>query len=292
MRRFIDLHAHSHASDGQLAPVELVRLAEAKKLAAVSLTDHDTIAGLPDARAAAAQLPSLRFINGLELSAVFPAGTLHILAYAFDRQARSLAALTGRLRAARNQRNPKMLAKLQALGFDVTMDELVALAGLPRQGASQKEQIVGRPHMALLLMRKGCVRSVEEAFKRYLGDGRPAYVDKERIAPRAAIAAIHDAGGLAVLAHPVQLRCENRAQLERVVRQFVRDGIDGIECYHTDHTPGQTRLYLELARRFKLGVTGGSDFHGPARLDARLGRPRVPLAAIPDDFAQRLLAGP
>lgn len=270
MRRFVDLHVHSVASDGSLSPAEVVELAERKRLAAVALTDHDTMAGLPEA-AAAAENVAVRFVSGIEVSAVFTGGTLHIIGLGVDPAEPSIAKLASRLRASRRRRNPKMIAKLRDMGIDVSMDELRASAG---------GEVLGRLHMAGLLRRKGYVRSADEAFKRYLGTGSPAFVDKERIPPPGAIAAIHDAGGLAVLAHPPQLSYGNLAQLERIVRSLIRAGLDAIEVYHSDHTPAQTRSYLDLARKLGLLVSGGSDFHGSPKPEARLGLPRVPAAAV------------
>lgn len=284
MRRFVDLHAHSNASDGQVSPAELVRLAEAKKLAAVALTDHDTTAGLAAAAEAAVEFPHLRFINGIEISARFDTGTLHILGLAIDPQAPQLAELTHVLRDARDQRNPQIVASLQRLGLDISMDDV--FAALPPGSVRGPKAIISRVHIAHALRKKGYVASVSQAFERYIGDGAPAYVEKDRLEPRVAISAILAAGGVAVLAHPTQLNCQNDAQLERIVRQFMRAGLNGIEVYHSDHTAYQTRFYLELARRLGLAVTGGSDFHGPAKPDVKLGRPRVPAAALTGRLAE------
>ena len=280
MRNFVDLHIHSVASDGDLAPAEVVHQAESKRLAAVALTDHDTLAGLAEAARAAAGLP-VRFIPGVEISARFSGGTLHILGLGLDPASAVLTETLRGLVQQRNRRNPKMIAKLQALGVDVTMDELRQVAG----GADSDTAVLGRLHMAKLICRKGYVRTVTDAFRRYLGYGAAAFVDKERLAPAQAVEAIHAAGGLAILAHPSQLKCANSAQLERAVRWLVGHGLDGVEVYHSDHTPAQTRAYLGLARRLGLLVAGGSDFHGFGKPEARLGRPRVPLAAV-----QQLLA--
>ncbi len=277
MRRFVDLHTHTTASDGSVAPRKLVQLADAKKLAVVAITDHDTCDGIPEAKDAAAEFPKLRLIAGVEVSAMFPKGTLHILGLGIDDKNTRLAGLMKNLRDARNHRNPKIIALLQSLGCDISMDDVLAVAG---------GEIIGRLHIAETLRRKGCVRSTAEAFERYVGKGAPAFVDKERVSPADAIAAIRSAGGVAALAHPPQLLYENRAQLERILRELIRYGLDGIEAYHSDHSPQQTRLYLDLAKRFKLSVAGGSDFHGLAKTGVLLGRPKVPLAAITGRLAE------
>lgn len=290
MRTFVDLHTHSAASDGQLAPEELVRLADAARLAAVALTDHDTTAGIAAAKAAARKFPELRFIAGIEMSAKFPAGMLHVLGLGIDEGCAGLQETLRQVRGAREERNPKIIAALGRLGMKISMEDV--LAATASGGRREEGEIVGRLHIAEALRRKGYVRTAKEAFDRYIGNNGPAYVDKERLEPSEAIRAIREAGGAAVLAHPVQLRYENSAQLERILRSFISAGMNGIEVYHTDHRPEQTRLYLDLARRFGLLVTGGSDFHGPVRQDAVLGRPLVPLAALTGELAEKLLTGP
>ena len=276
-RRFVDLHTHSFCSDGSLAPEEVVDIAERKKLAAVALSDHDTTAGLAAATERARRYPDLHFVPGVEISAIFPAGTLHILGLGIDENAPALVELTAELREAREQRNPKILAKLREIGVNIDMEDVLACTA---GSTAPLQRVVGRLHMAEALRRKGYVRDVFEAFARYLGDGAPGYVDKERTPPPRAIDAIHAAGGAAILAHPPLLQYENNAQLKRILREFIPAGLDGIECYHSDHTPQQTRLYLDLAREFDLLISGGSDFHGPAKPNVQLGKPKVPLSAI------------
>ena len=284
MRRFVDLHTHSTASDGTLTPEELIRQAEARQLAAVALTDHDTTAGLRRAHLAARQCPALRFVPGVEVSARSARGTLHILGLGIDETAEPLARLLCQLRQARAERNPRILAKLQALGLAIDMDDVRGAGGQDACGPA----VIGRLHIAEALRRRACVRSVQDAFAKYLRDGGPAYVDKERLAPGQVIDAIVASGGLAVLAHPAQLQCDNRAQLERIVRELLAQGLEGLEVYHSDHNPAQTREFLDLAGRLGLCVTGGSDFHGSPKPQATLGRPRVPLSMITGRLADWL----
>lgn len=307
MRRFVDLHTHSLASDGSLPPGEIVRLAEREQLAAVALTDHDTAAGLEAARAAAMEFPALKFVPGIEVSALFPGGTLHILGLGIDENVPAVRRLMEQLQQSRAQRNPRIIRKLQDLGLRLEMSDVEAAAGevggagqLSPRGAGglppaagavplAEPRILGRLHIAQALAAKGYVGGVAEAFDRYLGEGKPAFVDKERLRPSGAIGAIRAAGGVAVLAHPVQLRCQNRAQLERILRDLLDAGLEGIEVFHSDHTIEQTRLYLDLAVRFDLMASGGSDFHGLGKPHVSLGRPRVPLGAISERFRARLL---
>jgi len=287
MRTFVDLHTHSNASDGRSTPTEVIALAEGMQLAAMAITDHDTTAGLAEARSAAEDFADLQFVPGIELSAKFSSGTLHILGLGIDEKAPDLHALTRDLVEARNQRNPQIIARLQELAMDIEFSEVLAvMSGSP---TSVKDRVVGRMHIAEALRRKGYVHSTAEAFKRYLGDTGSAFVDKERLTPREVIDPIHQAGGVAILAHPVHLAYENSAQLTLMIRRLVDAGIDGLEVVHPDHSPFQTRECLQLARRLGLMVTGGSDYHGQAKPHVRLGYPRVPLALLGDKLKQRLL---
>jgi len=292
-RRLVDLHTHSTASDGACSPADLVRLADQAKLAAIALTDHDTIAGLAQAREAAQAFPELTFVPGIEISAICRTGTLHLLGLGLDVKSHKLQELMASLQAARLQRDPIMIAKLQALGLDITMDDVRAAAtelsaGDKAPGGKASTGVIGRVHFAEALRRKGYIRTVPEAFERYIGDGGVAYVDKERLTPADAIVGIHAAGGLAVLAHPVSLGFENRLQLDRMVRELKQAGLDGIEAYHSDHDDVLTRIILDMARSLGLGVTGGSDFHGRVKPTVRLGIPHVPLAAINERFRVHL----
>ena len=267
-----------------MSPAGLVRLAEAERLAAVALTDHDTVAGLAEARQAAESL-EIRFVPGIEISAVYTGGMLHILGLGIDPDNDRLQETARSLRQARNHRNPQMVAKLRELGMDISMDELVALASGPNPPDADSV-MVGRLHMARLLRMKGCVGSEAEAFDRYIGTGGPAFVDKERLTAREIIEAVHSAGGVAILAHPVELKCTNDAMLDRVVKSLTRDGLDGIEAYHSSHSDRQVRSCLDLARRLGLLVSGGSDFHGSAKSGVKLGRPRVPVEAVEQILAR------
>lgn len=283
-RNLIDLHTHSTASDGTLSPGELIDAAEARRLAVVALTDHDTISGLGQAARRAELYPELHFLPGIEISAVFQTGTLHILGLGIDPSAKPLLTMINKLREAREERNPKIIAKLQAMGMDIDMEDVLASVPGSREADTR---IVSRVHIANALLEKGFVRDFKEAFDKFIGQGAPAYVDKERLSPREAFVAIHSAGGAAVIAHPVQLSCKNSAQLERILRQFILAGLDGLECYHSDHRPELTREYLDLARQLNLLITGGSDFHGSSKTAVKLGIPHTPLTALREDYARK-----
>ena len=262
---YVDLHCHSTASDGTLPPREVVRLAKQSNLSALALTDHDTVAGCADA-ADEAQKLGLDFLCGIEISAEYPhPGTMHILGYGVDPSNPALKSLTETLLAGRDNRNPRIVAKLNDMGVAVSMKEWEEEA---RGG------VLGRPHLAAILNRKGYVSSIKQAFDKYLGQGSPAYFDKERLTPRQAIERIHAAGGVAVLAHPVQLRTQNDAQLERVIKDLADLGLAGIETIHSDHDAMVVEKYSHLADRFGLLKTGGSDFHGTNKNDISLGLAR------------------
>jgi len=262
-RAFVDLHSHSTASDGTFAPADVMRLAKKSGLTGLALTDHDTIAGIAEA-AAEAEKVGITFLPGIEISAVPPIdnGTLHILGYGIDPASPILTAMTRALIEARDNRNPQIITRLRELGIDISMDEVLAQAN---------GGVLGRPHIAAVLVRKGVVPTIKQAFNEYLGQGGKAYFDKERLAPRAAISRIRESGGVAVLAHPVQLRTTNDAQLERALKDLVDLGLQGIEVIHSDHSDEMVKKYSKLAERFGLLKSGGSDFHGKNKKDIQLG---------------------
>lgn len=278
MSNFIDLHSHSTASDGTLAPAEVARLAQRSGLSAWALTDHDTIGGVVEAGEESSRL-GIDFIPGIEISAEFPhPGTMHILGYGIDPNSAVLKRLTETLIGARDDRNPRIIQKLNELGVKVSMKEWEQEAG---------GEVVGRPQLAAILMRKGYVSSIKQAFDKYLGQGSPAYFDKERLPPRRALEMIRESGGLPVLAHPIQLRSSNDAQLERIVKDLLDLGLAGIEVIHSDHSPELVAKYTKLADRFGLLKTGGSDFHGTNKKNIDLGNARG--QHVPREFFDRLV---
>jgi predicted metal-dependent phosphoesterase TrpH len=275
---FVELHCHSTASDGTLSPATVVALAAEEGLSALALTDHDTIGGVAEA-AEAAKSAGIDFLTGIEISCQYPhPGTMHLLGYGIDADHTILRDLTTQLLAGRDNRNPKIVAKLRELGVAITMEEVENQAG---------GQVVGRPHIAAILLAKGYVNSMKQAFEKYLAPGGLAYFDKERLTARQAIGMILESGGLPVLAHPVQLRTENDAQLERVVKDMIDLGLAGIEVIHSDHDDTLIEKYTRLADRHALLKTGGSDFHGTNKNDIQLGRARA--RRIPREFYDGLV---
>jgi len=263
----IDLHAHTTASDGSLTPTELVGKAHALGLAALAVTDHDTLGGLAEARAAA-QETGLDLVPGVELSVEDDAGRFHLLGYGFDPEDAALADTLITLRRSRAARNALMAERMAALGLPVTMEDVRAEAG-------PDAQVIARPHFARALIKKGVVASVAEAFDKYLSTGKPLYLPKEVLTPRDAIALIHDAGGVAVMAHPGLIQMDEAALADRVEILAREDGLDGIEALYSQHSRADTDRFLALAARLGLLVTGGSDFHG-------LAKPHVPLGVVFD----------
>ncbi len=263
----IDLHTHSTASDGTTPPAELPALAYEAGLGAIALTDHDTTAGHAACAEACAKL-ALGFVPGIELSCERgrPRGSMHILGYFVDGQTPELRDVIELLWAARTERAPQIVQRLNDLGVDVSLEEVNQTAGCA---------MIGRPHIAAVLEDKGYVGSIREAFEKYIGHGAPAYVRKDNLPTDRAIAAIHAAGGLAVLAHPIQLRCDDDDELEHIIARLTAEGLDGLEVLHSDHTPTLAEQYRLLAERHGLLSTGGSDFHGD-RKPIALGSQHVP----------------
>jgi len=256
----IDLHTHSTASDGSFKPREIVLLAKKIGLRAVALTDHDTVKGLDEFMQAGTE-NKLETVPGVELSAHFEKGTLHILGYFLDYKNPTLITKLKKFQQVRAERNPKIIKKLQALNIPITYEEVIAVSG----GGQ-----IGRPHIAKVLLDKGIVNTFDEAFQRFLKKGGPAYVEKEYISPKECIEIILEAGGLPVFAHPFTLHLENR-ELEVFVKKLKTWGLEGIEIYYTEHTQEQINFYLYLAQRFNLCITGGSDFHGEQKKEIKLG---------------------
>jgi predicted metal-dependent phosphoesterase TrpH len=285
----VDLHCHSTASDGTLAPAAVVALAKERGLSALALTDHDTVNGVAEASAAAAAA-GIDFLPGIEISAEFPhPGTLHILGYGVDPASPVLKSLTDTLIGGRDDRNPRIIEKLREHNVAITMAEVEAEANVAMpssDGGPPKKKPIGRPHIAAILLRKGYVSSIKQAFDKYLAPGGLAYFDKERLAPHTALQMIRDSGGIAVLAHPIQLRYTNDAQLETVLKDLVDHGLGGIEVLHSDHDEKLTEQYTGLAKRYGLLTTGGSDFHGTNKKDIDLGTARG--KKVPRSFFDRL----
>lgn len=250
----IDLHTHSNFSDGTMTPTELVALARAKKISALALTDHDTMAGTEEAILAGAKM-GVEIIPGIEVSVLYGQIEYHILGYWADPHNSEFAAALARLQGARAERNAKILEKLNALGIPVTAEEL--------QFVSEQGQ-TGRPHIARILVQRGVVKTMSQAFEQFLRKGTAAYVSRFAYSAAEAVALIHQAGGLAVLAHPAQNDPE-LIRLPAVLADLVPAGLDGIELYYPTHSHKVKKKLRALAGEHDLILTGGSDYHGEVR---------------------------
>lgn len=251
----VDLHLHTRASDGQLAPAALVQAAVAGRLDVIAITDHDTVAGVEEALAAGRGKP-VRVIPGVELSTHHDGVEIHVLGYFVDYRSEALRRHHASASERRAGRMREMVERLQGLGVRVEYEDVLRAAG---PDASS----LGRPHLARALQAAGRVRSVGEAFDLYLRDGGTAFVPSIFPTTREAVDTIHAAGGVAVWAHPVL------EVFEREVRNFAALGMNGVECFRPNTPPVESMLYERVTRDMGLFRTGGSDWHGPHR--GRLG---------------------
>ena len=266
----IDLHLHTTYSDGSLPPLEVLQHAQRAHVTTLAITDHDTVDGLPAAFEGGASL-GIEVIPGIEISSRHGDNELHILGYFLDWNDATLRSELVRLKQTRHVRNPLIIEKLNALGLNLTYEEVLALAG---------DVSVGRPHIARVLMDKGYVTSAKEAFDRYLADGAAAHVPRVLPAPEAAIGLIRAARGVAVLAHPVWLHRTGES-IDNLCVRLKEAGLQGIEAHYSTHRPEQTAEYLSTARRLDLLITGGSDFHGLTKPDIEVGIGRGGLHVSP-----------
>lgn len=258
----IDLHTHSTASDGLLAPDALVAAALARGLQVLAVTDHDSVGGVGPALAAAAGTP-LRVIPGIELNTDAGGEEIHVLGYFLDHQQPELLAFLAEQRAARDDRARAMTERLRAAGLPLAYEQVLAQA----DGGA-----VGRPHVARALAAAGLVPTARYAFDHWIGVGMPAYVPRNRLTPEGAVARIRAAGGAPALAHPAGLH-----DLEGRVGRMQQSGMAGLECHYQGYTQPVVAALVSLARRYGLVPTGGSDFHGPGRgKRPPLGSVRVP----------------
>jgi 3',5'-nucleoside bisphosphate phosphatase len=258
----VDLHSHTTASDGALTPRELVRLAARQRVGVLAITDHDSTDGLPEALAEAAA-HGIEIVPGLEINCDVPGAEIHILGYCVDWRADWFQTFLREQRAERHARVHRIVERLTELGMPLTADEVFAIC---REGSP------GRPHVAQAMVKRGYVKSVREAFDRWLHGGGPANVPRRRLTPSEAVAVIRRAGGVPVFAHP------GLAGRDEMIPELVEAGLAGIETYYPEHSAAQIQAYRETCRRHGLVATGGSDYHGPHTGRATtVGSPHVPL---------------
>ncbi len=244
----VDLHTHTHKSDGTRSPREQVMLAKKIGLAGLAITDHDTISGWEEAIKTGEE-EGIIVVPGVEISSLWGDKDIHVLGYYVSANNPSFLNKLDELRNVRHKRNQLMIDRLNEIGIEITMAEVAT---------KKKDQLtnIGRPHIAEVLMEKGLVSSLKEAFDLYLGREGKAYVNVPRLTPHEAIQMIRSAGGVAILAHP-GLYSE-----DHLIEELVSHGLDGIEAYHADHSHGDEVKYEELGKSHQLIITGGSDYHG------------------------------
>ena len=266
---FADLHLHTNFSDGTYTPEELVSQAAKQRLVAIAVTDHDTVEGCERAANACRAL-EIEFIAGTELTAEQNDNEIHILGYLLDTHNPKLLSEIAKFQAVRQSRIREMVAKLNALNVPLRTEDVFALANC---------RSPGRPHVARALVKAGLVGSLDEAFERFLKKHRPAWVPKAKMSALVAIELIHQAGGMAVMAHPGLNRSDE------VIPDLVAAGLDGIECFHTKHSTAIAEHYLEIADKYNLLVTGGSDCHGLSK-----GKPLIGTIHLPYQHVEKLKA--
>ena len=266
---FADLHLHTNFSDGTYTPEEVVAQAARHQLAAIALTDHDTVEGC-DRAARACAAAGIDFIPGTELTAEHDGNEIHILAYGVDTHNATLLEEIARFQAVRQNRIREMVARLNELEIPLEAAAVFALANC---------RSPGRPHVARALVNAGLVGSLDEAFERFLKKNRPAWVPKMKMSALTGIELIHNAGGLAVMAHPGLNRTDS------VIPALVDAGLDGIECFHTKHSPATVEHYLDIAAQHRLLITGGSDCHGLSK-----GKPLIGTVRLPGEYLMKLKA--
>ncbi len=279
----IDLHVHTNMSDGTMTPAELVQYASTIGLRAIAITDHDTLDGIEPAQSAVNDLElELEVVPGVEISADYDLGILHILGFFIRSDDSDLQKSLNFLRIERRSRISRILAKLQAQNVFIREEEVKKIAG---------DGSPGRPHLANLMFRKGYVKTIQEAFERYLKKGACAYVPKVKLPAHKTLQLITDAGGIPVMAHPYSLNQNNPDRFEEIVISLIDIGLKGIEAYYPKHTREQTRMYVRLASKLDLVVTGGTDYHGANKPGTELGvfpdRPPLPYSIL-EDMKKRL----
>ena len=280
----IDLHAHTTASDGSFSPTELVELAAQRGLKAVGVTDHDTIAGWPEAMAAGDRL-GVEIVPGVELSTAYPGGRFHLLGYYINPESELIEALTA-VQLARSRRNDIILEHLGGMGVELTQAEVKVYAS--------EDGVLGRPHIARALVDKGYVTTVQEAFDRYLADGGPAYASKKVLSPEEAVRLIHEAGGVAIWAHPPRSPSKKITLKLDDLEQILRDdwlswGLDGLEQWYSAYSEEEASWAATMAERYGLLGAGGSDFHGVSKPGVQLGVTHTGYG-VPDEVLEQLKA--
>lgn len=261
----VDLHTHTTASDGTYTPSALVAEASQRGVRVLAVTDHDSTEGLAEAIDEAERRRPLEIIPGIEINCDVEGAEIHVLGYLMDWQAAWFQEFCSEQRRERRARVHRMVERLAAIGMPLDADEVFAIV---------KEGSAGRPHVAQVMVARGYVKTVREAFDKYLGSGKPGHVPRKKVTPEDAVRIIRKAGGVPVFAHP------GLADRDELIPGLIAAGLMGIECYYTEHSAAQRASYLQICKDHDLVATGGSDFHGPKVRAATLGSPSVPMSAV------------
>ena len=271
----IDLHTHTQESDGTLTPAELIAEAASRGIEALSITDHDTLAGYEKATGLARDA-GIDLVCGIELSTKVDGRTVHLLAYFLNQPpAGSFPDWLREMQASRRERNVRMAEKLRTFGFDISIEEVEQLG----------RSIAGRPHFARIMLQKGYVRTIQQAFDDYLDESAKGYVDRYEPTMEEAIRRVRAAGGVTSLAHPIRVPDQSAIPAMKDI------GLDAIEVYHSDHGHAETEWYRNLASQYGFAVTGGSDFHGAVKPGVEVGCARVPRSVL-DQLREQFPASP
>ncbi len=278
--KIVDLHVHSTASDGTLTPTEVIAEAKAAGLSALALTDHDTVSGIPEAEKAAKEY-GIELIPGIEFSTNYKDKEIHIVGLFLDIHHPKLLEETAAFKDCRNKRNEKMVDALRAEGFDITMEALER---------ENPDCVITRANIARFLYSHGMIKNVQEAFDKYIGDGCKCYVGRFKVTPMDAVKLIKEAGGVAILAHPLLYHMSS-VRLQELIDDLKAVGLDGIEAIYSTHTVGEEQLIKRIARENHLLISGGSDFHGENKPHIKLGTGRghlyIPYSVLEDIKSSR-----
>ncbi len=270
----IDLHSHTYESDGTCSPAQLVEEASRADVDVLGITDHDTFKGF-DQAVAHGRDAGVELVCGIELSTKLRGGTVHLLGYFLDQKGLPpFREWVLELQAARRERNVRLAARLRELGFDITLEEAEA----------RGRGMTGRPHFAQVMVEKGYVTDLRQAFDEYLDESAKGYVYRHEPRIDEGVARIRSAGGIASLAHPIRVN----GDLSALMPELCESGLNALEAYHSDHGPADTKLYLDLARKYDLLVTGGSDFHGAVKPGVKLGTGCDGNLKVPGDLLEKL----
>lgn len=276
----IDLHTHTIYSDGTYTPTELIKYAVTKNIKALAITDHDTVDGINEALEYSKQF-KIEIISGIEISAEYEKKEIHIVGLFINQNSQELLNTLIALKEKRYTRNIKMIEALNKYGFNVTYEELEK---------TSQNKIITRAHFAKLMLEKGYVKSIKESFDKYLSEGKPTYISKELLKPQESINIIKKSGGSAIIAHPLLYNFDDN-ELNIMLKYLKACGLVGIECYYPSHTPENTKYLIELANKYNLKISGGSDFHGNNKPWLNLGTGYNNNLKIPYEILENLKRG-